>query len=85
MKTMHIINVFGVKNKPAVQPKNSPMVIHRGDGIVISIPAEAINATGFLRRGIAKRIAEPTVENMLWLNSRFGISFEKEKEVAYNG
>ncbi len=79
---MMIKNVFGkvFPNKL----KKAAMVISRPDGITITIPECAIARTGIIKSQVAKRLAPLTINNIIWLQSHYGIEFTMsgDKRVA---
>lgn len=81
MKGTHIVNVFG-KNGSRKAVKQQPMIITKNDGTRVIIPAKAITQVGFLKESVAKRITSNKVDDIIWLNTHYGIEFEFDADKA---
>lgn len=46
------------------------------NGIKLIIPAKAIKPTGFIKCSVLKRISNLTVENLEYLNRKYGVTAE---------
>lgn len=81
MKNTHIINVFG-KTGSRKAVKQQPMIITKSDGTRVTIPAKAITQVGFLKESVAKRITSNKIDDIIWLNTHYGVEFEFDADKA---
>lgn len=75
-----IVNVFGIV--PKVKHDYRRAVKIYKNGIVLTIPEAGLKLSGFIKADIVRAIKNLTVENIEYLNHKYGVTAELRNSAA---